>query len=95
MCVAASNKGVAQGTSRSPGKGPTVAELREECKQRGLKNYSKLNKKELILFLKGTSLVQSRKIAMIVYHTVVGIGTAGGPCVFGNKSITTYFPTPD
>lgn len=41
-----------------------VAELRKYCKQRGLKNYGKLNKENLILFLKGTSPVQWRKFIM-------------------------------
>ena len=31
---------------------PTVIELKAECKKRGLKGYSKLNKNELIKFKK-------------------------------------------
>lgn len=58
--VATGNKGAAHGTTLNPSTESTVAELREECKRRGLKNYSKLNKQELIRFLKGSSPVQSR-----------------------------------
>ena len=32
-------------------KGPTVKQLRAECKARGLKRYSRLRKAELIAFL--------------------------------------------
>lgn len=34
-------------------KGPTVPELRDECRRRGLRNYGKLRKAELINLLKG------------------------------------------
>lgn len=40
--------------ARSSGrKSPSVAELREECRQRGLTNYGKLKKDDLVLLLKG------------------------------------------
>lgn len=32
---------------------PTVSELRAECQRKGLQNYSKLKKDELIRFLQG------------------------------------------
>lgn len=37
----------------SQGKGPTVPELRDECRRRGLRNFGKLRKAELIILLKG------------------------------------------
>lgn len=38
-------------------KEPTMAELRAECRRKGLKNYSKLKKDELIRFVTGACLL--------------------------------------
>ncbi|CAM9856224.1 unnamed protein product, partial [Laminaria digitata] len=48
-------------TSKNSGRrstGPTVQELRDECRRRGLRNYGKLRKAELILLLKEHPLAQ-------------------------------------
>lgn len=55
--VGTSNEGVEHGFIGNPGREWTVAKLREECKKRGLRNYGKLRRAELILLLQGTSPV--------------------------------------